>query len=139
MLTLLALRVLENVGQPFLNEPIQHRRDIGRQRVVSAESLDIDPNAITLLPLRDIGFDRSENPEIVDRRRPQVRRRAMNVATDLGSELFQPAYLLGRRLCVAALASPCSSAFRPSDKSGHRLADLIVQLARNPALLLFLG
>ena len=115
MLTLLGLGVLQNIGQSFLHQPVQHRRHIRGQRIISPERLNIDTNAITLLPFRNIGFDRPENSEVIDRRRPQVRCGAMNVTADLCRELFQPSYLLGCRRCVRPLANPCSSAFRPRD------------------------
>ena len=136
---LAGLRMLQNVVQSFLNQPVQHRRHIGGQRIVSPERLNIDTNAIALLPLRNVGFDRFENSEVVDRRRPQVRSRAMNITAYLCSELFQPSYLLGCRLSVASFGQSLLECLEAERQPCHRLADLVVQFPRYPALLLFLG
>ena len=130
--------MLKNIGQSLLHQSVQHGGHIGRQRIVSPERLNVDTNAITLLPFRNIGFDRPENSEIIDRRRPQVRRGAMNVTADLCRKLsaILPARLPPLR-CFPwpILAQVLSGRGKPR----HGLPNLIVQFSRNPPLLLFLG
>ena len=72
--------------------------------IVPPERLNIDTNAIALLPLGDIRLDRLENSKIIDRGRPQIRSRAVNITAYLCSELFQPSYLLRRRLPLVSLS-----------------------------------
>ena len=121
--------MLENIGQSLLHQPVQHGRHIGGQRIIPPERLNIDTNAITLLPFRNIGFDRPENSEIIDRRRPQVRRGTMNVTAYLCRKLFQPSYLLGCRRSVVSLGQSLLECFQAEGQPRHGLPDLIVQFS----------
>ena len=84
---------------------------------------------IALPPFRDVGPDGSEKSQIVDSGRPQVRSRAMDVTTDIGSKRLEPAYLLGCSGSIAAVGKPLFERFQAQRQTRYRLAYLIVQLA----------
>ena len=123
------VRVLDDVRERLLDDAVERRLDLGRQPLVAELRLEVDASPVCSPERLDEPLDRRDEPEVVERRRPQLDR--------------EPAHVLQRRDDELADATrPPPAPPRPRDAllerlqaeqdRGQRLAGLVVELAREP-------
>ena len=132
------LGMFEDIGEGFLSDPEQGGFYIRGHSRGFPEYLEIHGDAIALAPLRRERLDRGEQAQIIEGDRAQIGRDFVDLAADTTGELLKPLNLLPK---LAGTPHFCESfqTLETERQSRDGLTDLIMQLARDPALLRFLG
>jgi hypothetical protein len=132
-----SLSMPEDIGESFLHHSVDGRFDLGREAILEAETLHIDPNRGAVAPVPSGGHERPFEPQIVECGRSKVRGCTMNVPTDVARDGFEPAHMDPCGL-VADVVQHFVKRIQSKQKACHGLADLIMKLQGDPALFSFL-
>jgi hypothetical protein len=129
--------MLQDVGQSFLDHPVDDGFDFRRKPVADPKRLDVDRNSVSVAPSRRIGGKRLFQPEIIERARAQIGGGTMQVAADIRRQLAQSMHPFGQRLVLPVPLDHLFEPLEPERQARHGLSDLIMQFARDmPALIL---
>ena len=122
------LRVLDDVRQRLLHDPVERGLDVARQPVADAR-LELDPHPGLLGEGLAQALERGDEAEVVERLRPQLDREPADVVQRLDDLLAHG----GERRGPLLVGPRLLDGLQPEQHRRQLLPGLVVQLAREPA------
>ena len=125
------VRVLDDVRERLLHDPVERRLDLGRQPRLAERRMEVDANVRLLRERIGQPLERRHEAEVVEHGRAKLDREAADVLERAHDLLPQ----LGQGGAGRVVRERLLERLQPEQDRGQRLPRLVVELAREPLTL----